>query len=330
MSSAPGDVMKPIILITRIVPEEPLAPLYELGEVKIWDGPSVMPRERLLEEISEATALFCVAVRVDEELLSRAPRLKVVSNFGVGYDNIDIEAATARKIIVTNAPDVVTGATADLTAALILCAARRIVEAANYTRERRWRGWDADLMRGNDVHGKTLGLIGLGRIGRAVARRMLGFDMKVVYYDVRRDVDIENRLGISYVNFHEVFRVSDFVSVHVPLSPETRKLIGAREFSLMKPGAYFINAARGGVVDYDALREALENRTIAGAAVDVMPNEPPSPDDPLLGLPNLLVTPHIGTATIETRRAMTAVVVRNIVAVLKGEAPPNWVNKDRF
>ena len=254
------------------------------------------------------------------------PRLKVIADIAVGYNNIDVEAATKRGIRVSNTPGVVTDSTADLAFALMLASARRLVEMANMVPKGGWKMWGPLEMLGCDVHHKTLGIIGMGRIGVAVAKRAKGFDMRVIYYDIKRCPD-EAQLGIEYVkDFPTLLRMSDFVSLHVFLSKETRHLIGAKELACMKPTAILINASRGAVVDQKALYQALKNKQIYAAALDVTEVEPIPRDDPLLKLDNVLIVPHIGTQTLETGVKMSVLAVQNVIAALKGEPMPSCVN----
>jgi len=260
--------------------------------------------------------------------MDRAKKLKIVSNYAVGYDNIDLEEATKRGIMVTNTPGVLTETTADLTFALLMATARRIVEGDKFVRAGKWKTWGPMLLLGQDIYGATLGLIGLGRIGYAVAKRAKGFDMKVMYYDQVRNEKAEQELGLEFVTLEKLLKESDFVSIHVPLTPQTRHLINEKTLSLMKKNAILINTARGPIVDEKALYEALVNNRIAGAGLDVMDPEPPSMDNPLLRLDNVVLLPHIGSASVATRTKMAIMAAENLVAGLKGEIPPNLVNKD--
>jgi glyoxylate reductase len=262
--------------------------------------------------------------RVDVEFLAAAPKLKVVSCIAVGYDNVDLVEATRRRVAVTNTPDVLTAAVADLTWALILGVARRVVEGDRLTRSGKWQGLSPRLLRGVDVAGKTLGIVGAGRIGAAVAKRGTGFSMRLLYFARGAKPEME-ALGGRRVTFDEVLRESDFLSVHVPLTPDTRHLFGEAEFRKMKPTAFFINMARGAVVDEAALVRALREGWIAGAGLDVYEHEPKiSPE--LLQMPNTLLLPHLGSATVETRRRMSIMAAENLLAVLDGRPCPNVVN----
>jgi glyoxylate reductase len=275
-----------------------------------------------LEEVRRAEGLVTVLTeRIDEELLEAAPRLKVVANMAVGYDNIDVAACRRRGVIVTNTPDVLTETTADLTWALLLATARRLPQAAEQVKRGQWTTWSPLGMTGIDVYGKTLGILGMGRIGEAVARRARGFDMKVLYYNRRRRPESEERLGAEYRPFPELLAESDFLVVLTPLTPETRHLIGRDELRRMKPSAVLINVSRGPVVDEGALYEALRDGVIWGAGLDVYEQEPIAADHPLLQLDNAVCLPHIGSATVATRTAMARLAVANAVQVLTGGPP---------
>lgn len=269
--------------------------------------------------------LILLATKVDAGFLSVLPRLRVVANVAVGYDNVDVPACTARGVVVTNTPDVLTDATADLAWALLLAAARRVAEGDRYVRAGRFTKWDWELMRGVDVHGKTLGIVGAGRIGQAVARRGLGFSMRVLYTARDRKRAFERETGARRVGLAALLRAADFVSIHVPLSAETRHLIGARELALMKPTAVLVNTARGPIVDEAALARALKAGTLGAAGLDVYEKEP-RVHPGLLALENVALLPHVGSATAETRRLMYETAVRNLAAALRGEIPPNAVN----
>lgn len=321
----------PKAFVTRRIPEPGLAILREVAEVKVWEEELPPPREVLLKEVADCDALVPLLTdRVDDELLDRAPRLKVVANYAVGYDNIDVPACTARGVLVTNTPGVLTETTADLAFALILAAARRLVEADKFLRAGKWKTWGPTLLLGQDVYGATLGLVGLGRIGAAVARRARGFNMKVLYYSRHRQEALEKELGVEYVSFDELLRRSDFISIHVPLTAETRHLFNAEAFAKMKPTAVLVNTARGPIVDEAALYAALKTGRIAAAGLDVMDPEPPSPDNPLLTLNNVILLPHIGSASIATRTRMATMAAENAAAALRGELPPNLVNPEAW
>lgn len=320
--------MKPRILVTQQVPQAAVDMLRAIGEVELNPRPEcIMSRQELIEAVGRNDYLYCLLTDgVDAQVIAANPNLKIIANMAVGYDNVDIEAATARGIPVTNTPGVLTETTADLAWSLLLSVARRIVEADAYTRAGRFRAWGPMLMLGTDVYGKTLGIIGLGRIGQAVARRASGFDMNVLYYDAQRaDERIERECRATFVALDELLSRSDFVTIHVPYLPTTHHLIGARELALMKPTAYLVNTARGPIVDEKALVAALANRQIAGAGLDVYEHEPQL-EPGLVELPNTVLLPHIGSASLETRTKMAKMAASNVIAVIEGRRPPNLVN----
>lgn len=318
------------VYVCRPLPPEALERLRERTEVRMWDQDEIPPpHEVLLREVGEIDGLVSLLTdRIDADLLDRAPRLRVVANVAVGFDNIEVPAATERGIVVTNTPGVLTETVADFTMALLLGTARRLVEADRYTRANRWRSWELMLFLGQDIHGATLGLVGLGRIGGAVARRAHGFGMRILYHDVVRREDLEQELGITYRPFEEVLREADFLSIHVPLMDETRHLIGREQLRMMKASAVLINTSRGPVVDTVALAEALREGQIWGAGLDVFEVEPVPSDHPLLGLENLIVAPHIASASVVTRTKMAVMAVENLLAVLEGRRPSNPVNPE--
>ena len=317
------------ILVTGNLPAEVMDPLREKYEVEAHAEDRPMERQQLLSRIGDRDGLLCMITdAVDEELLGRAPRLKMIANMGVGYNHIDIAAATRRGIPVSNTPGVLTDATADLAFTLILAVARRVVEGDRRVREGEFKLWAPFLFLGREVSGKTLGIVGFGRIGRAVARRARGFDMPVLYHSRSRLTPAEERESpAEYADLNALLAQADFVSLHVPLSKETRHLIGATELSRMKPTAYLINTARGPVVDEKALLAALQKGAIAGAGLDVYENEPALTPG-LADLPNVVLLPHVGSATLETRTAMAAMAARNLIAGLGGQRPPNLVNPE--
>lgn len=321
--------LKPYVFVTRELPGGGLERLRAEADVTVWEEELPPPHERLVEEAGRAEGLITLLTdRIDAALMDAAPRLRVVSNVAVGYDNIDVDAATQRGILVGFTPGVLTETTADLAFALLMAAARRIVEGDRATRDGRWRTWHPSFLLGQDVHGATLGIVGLGAIGMAVARRAGAFGMRVLYHDSIRRPEAEAELGVGFVPFEELLREADFVSVHVPLSAETHHLFGRREFSLMKRTAIFVNTARGPVVDEAALHGALQHNDIAAAAIDVTEVEPLPTDSPLLRLPNLIVTPHIGSASVATRRRMADTAVDNALAALRGGLPQHCVNPE--
>lgn len=317
------------VYVTRMIPKRGLDFLCGFTEAKIWEGELPPPREVLLKEVRDAEGLLSLLTdRIDAELMDAAPKLRVVSNYAIGYDNIDIKAATERGILVCHTPGVLTDTTADFAFTLLVCVARRVVEAVRYVQEGRWRTWGPLLCLGHDIHGATLGLIGLGRIGSAVAKRTTGFDMRVLYYDVDRRPDLEEELDLVYADLGTLLRESDFVSLHAPLMPETHHMIGADELKMMKSTAILINTARGQLVDQKALYGALVSGEIAGAGLDVTDPEPIDPDDPLLELDNCVVVPHVASATVAARTLMAEIAVENLIAGLQGRMPRNPVNPE--
>jgi glyoxylate reductase len=319
----------PTIAVTRKIPDAGLRPLRAAGEVRLWPE-DLPPGPQELAALLRGCdgALTMVTDRIDGALLDQAPGLKVVSTFAVGYDNINVPDATARRVAVCNTPGVLTESTADAAFSLLLAAARRIPEGVEYVRTGQWKAWSPTVLLGHDIHGATLGLVGFGRIGQAVARRARGFDMTILYNSRGRHPEVEGELGATYAALDDLLGAADFVMLHVALTPETRGLIGAREFGLMKRDAIVVNAARGPVIDTDALVTALREGTISGAALDVTDPEPIPADHPLLSLPNAIVVPHTASSTIATRDRMAEFAARNLLAVLNGERPPSIVNPE--
>jgi len=313
------------LLVTRKLPGGALERLARECSLDVWGQDSAMPREEIIRRIKGKDGLLCLlGDTVDAAVMDAAGCLGIIANYAVGYDNIDINAAKARGIVVTNTPGVLTDATADLAWALIFAVRRRIVEAHAFLRLNAWQGWDPNQMLGHDITGATLGIIGAGRIGTAVALRSRGFSMPVLYTDGAPNALIEAELGARRVEVEALLASADIVSLHVPLTPETRHLIGRRELDLMKPTAVLVNTARGAVIDEEALVEALQKRRIAGAGLDVYENEPRV--HPLLkGLSNVVILPHIGSATHATWAKMADMAADNILAFLHGEEPPNRV-----
>ena len=322
--------MKANVYVTRHLPESAREELEAACEVTIWDKEYPPSYETVRENLPGKEGLVCLLTdRIDAHLMDAGPDLKVISQVAVGYDNIDVDAATARGIAVGNTPGVLTDATADFAFTLLLSAARRIGEAYDYVREGKWETWGLTLLLGQEVYGATLGIVGLGRIGQAVAKRARGFDMKVLYHNRSRLPDAEAELGVEYRDFESLLCESDFVSLHVDLNEETRGLIDANALSLMKPTAVLINTARGPVVDNDSLYDALKAGQIAYAALDVTDPEPLPADHKLLTLPNCLVAPHIASATVASRTLMAQMAVRNCIAGVRGEPLPYAVNLTR-
>ena len=322
---------KPKVFITRMIVQEALDKIAQATEAEVWPEELPPPYEVLLEKVRDTEGLLTLLTdKVDGALMDAAPNLKVVSNMAVGYDNINIVEATKRNIVVGNTPGALTETTADMAFALLMTAARRVVEADNYTRKGRWKTWEPMILLGQDIHNATLGIIGLGRIGGEVAKRAKGFNMKVVYYNKRRRSEEEERkLGVEYVpELASLLSVSDFISVHVPLTTQTHHLIGPREFAMMKPTAVFINTSRGSVTDQKALYEALKTGQIFAAGIDVTEVEPISPDDPILTLNNIIITPHIASASFVARKNIALMAAENLLAGLNGKIPQNCVNPE--
>jgi glyoxylate reductase len=303
--------------------------LREQFDVRVYDRDGYMPRGELLEALAEVDGLVSLlSERIDAELLDRAPNLKAVSNYAVGFNNVDVDAATSRGVMITNTPDVVTDATADLAWAILMGIARDVCLVDRYVRSGDWKEWRPERFIAADITGTTLGIIGLGRIGQAMARRAAGFDMRVVYTDVSRAPrEVEERSGAEYRSLDALLGESDFVTIHVPLTTQTRHLIDERALSLMKPSAYLVNAARGAIVDEHALVAALQRKQIAGAALDVYENEPQLAPG-LVELPNVILIPHLGANSRRTRDRMAAMTADNLIAALSGEVPPNLVNPE--
>ncbi len=322
---------KPRVFVARRLPGTALERLAVETDMHLWDDALPPPREVLLAEAAQAEGLLTLLTdRVDQELLDHAHRLRAVSNMAVGFDNIDVAACTARGIPVSNTPGVLTDTTADFAFALLMAAARRIVEGDRFVREGQWQTWDPGLLLGEDVHGATIGIAGMGQIGQAVARRAHGFDMRILYTDEIARPESERATGAQRVDKETLLREADFVTLHVPLTPETRHFIGAHELEAMKTSAWLINTSRGPVVDQAALAEALKAGQIAGAALDVTDPEPIPMDSPLLTLPNVILAPHIASASLATRSKMADMAVDNLLAGLAGRRPPNCVNPEVF
>ena len=316
---------RPFVFATRPVFDEALDLIRATAEVEVWPQPEPPPYEALRDRAARCDGLFSLLTdRIDAPLLDAAPNLRVVSNMAVGYNNIDVPAATRRGIYIGNTPGVLTETTADLALALLLALARRVSESERFVHRGEWKTWGPMDFLGADVHGAALGIVGMGRIGAAVARRAAGFGMRVRYTSRTPKPDAPGEPA----DLDTLLRESDFVSLHVPLSEETRHMIGERELGLMKSTAYLINTSRGEIVDPKALYKAAESGGIAGAALDVTEPEPIPSGDPLLSLDNVLVTPHIGSASRATRLKMAEMAARNIVAVLEGRTPPHCVNPE--
>ncbi len=315
------------VAVTRKIPDVGLQILKDKGyQVKVYREQGTISREELKEAVAQSDALICLlADRIDKEILSFAKTLKVIANYAVGYNNIDVEEATRRGIFVTNTPDILTPATADLTWALILAVSKRIVEADRFLRSGKFKGWEPELMLGTDVTGKTLGIVGAGRIGQAVGQRAVGFEMNILYTANTPKPDFEKRTGAQFVSLDSLLAEADFVSLHCPLTPQTHHLLDEKRLFSMKKGAILINTARGPVVDEAALVKALKSGHLWGAGLDVFEHEPQVHPE-LLKLNNVVLLPHIGSATVETRNEMARMVANNVVAVLETGKPLNPVN----
>jgi glyoxylate reductase len=316
--------------VTRLLPKSAMDRIFVSCDAKVWEGELPPPRETLLESLKDVEGLLCLVTdKIDSEVMDKAPKLKIISNMAVGYDNIDVAEATRRKIIVTNTPGILTDTTADFALGLMIAGARRIVEGDKFVRSGGWKTWGPMTLLGQDIRGATLGIIGLGRIGMAVARRAKGFDMKLIYYSPSRNKVAEKELGLEYAeSLDTLLSRSDFITIHANLTEQTRHLIGSREFKLMKKNCVLVNTARGPIVDNMALFEALRDKKIAAACLDVTDPEPLPSDHPLLSLDNVVVTPHIASASVETRTKMAETAVDNLLAGLSGKVPPYVVNPE--
>ncbi|KKS65746.1 MAG: D-isomer specific 2-hydroxyacid dehydrogenase NAD-binding protein [Parcubacteria group bacterium GW2011_GWC1_43_12] len=314
----------PKVFVTRRIPEIGINMLKEKGyDVEVSDVDGVLPRKVLLEKVKGADAVLSLLTdKINAEFLDAAgPQLKIVANYAVGFDNIDVKALNEKNVIAANTPGVLNESVAEMSITLLLAIAKKVVEADKFMREGKYKGWGPMMFLGNDLAGKTLGLIGLGRIGQVVAQRMsAGFEMKVIYYDIKRNEEAEKKYNLEYRDLESLLKDSDFVSIHVPMTPETKHLLGADQFKMMKKTAYLVNTARGPVIDENALVEALKAGLIKGVALDVYENEPAMAEG-LKDLPNTILIPHIASATEETRGAMSELAAKNIIAALSGEEP---------
>ena len=318
---------KPRVFVTRVIPEKGLDLIREVCEVDLWQNGMPPAREDLLKRVQGIDGLLCLLTdKVDGEVMDSAGEgLKVISNLAVGFDNINVPAATARGIPVGNTPDVLTDATADFAFTLLMAAARRLLEADRYIRLGKWKTWDPLALLGVDMKDATLGLVGFGRIGKAMARRARGFDMRVIYYDPT-DKEPDPDIEATRVDFETLLEEADFISLHTPLTPDTRRLIDSEALSRMKPTAVLINTSRGPVVDLEALYEAMKEKRIFAAALDVTDPEPLPPEHPLYTLDNVIIAPHIASASRGTRDKMAWMAAQNLIAGLKSERLPNCVN----
>ncbi len=321
---------KPKVYVTRELPERGLKIIKERFDAGVWPEYAPPPKRTIIEKAKDVDALATLlSDKIDAEVLDAAPKLKMIAQLAVGFDNVDVQEATKRGIYVSNTPEVLTDTTADFAWALLMTLARRVVEADKYVRTGRWKvGWHPAMLQGRDVYGATIGIVGAGRIGYAVAKRATGFSMKILFYDVIPRPEMEKDFGAKKVDLDTLLKQSDFVSIHVPLMKETHHLINAEKLRLMKKTAYLINNSRGPVVDEKALYDALNEGRIAGAGLDVFEQEPTPLDNPLLKLDNVVVAPHISSASYETRSKMAEMVADNLIAFFEGKKPPNLVNPD--
>jgi glyoxylate reductase len=322
-------VDKPKVLVTRPLFPAARAILDQHFDAEYWTPAERIPRAELVKRVADKDALVCLLTeKVDEELLALAPKLRIAATVSVGYDNIDVPACTRHKVVATHTPGVLDETTADFAWTLLMAVARRLVEGDAWMRSGTWPGWDLDQLLGGDVWGKTLGIVGFGRIGRGLARRALGFQMRVLYHDgIRAPLDVEKELRAERADLDRLLGESDFISLHVPLLPETRHLISTAAFTKMKPSAYLINTSRGPVVDEAALAVALEAKKIAGAALDVYEQEP-KVYPALIARKDMILAPHIASATIDTRTKMAVMAATNAAAIFEGRRPLNALNAD--
>ena len=321
----------PRVFVTRQVAPEAIEMLRAAAEVRVWEEDRAIPRDVLLREVAGVDAILSLLTeKIDDELLEAAGgNLKVVANMAVGFDNFDVPALTRRKVVGTNTPGVLTETTADFAFALMMAVARYVPQGVEYVRGGKWKTWEPSLFVGQDIHHATVGVLGMGRIGIEFAKRARGFDMRVLYYDVyRRDAEFERQHQIEYREVDDLLAEADFVTIHVDLNDSTRRMFNAERFKTMKPSAYLINAARGPIVDTEALYEALKAGEIAGAALDVTDPEPLPADHPLLQLENCVVCPHIASASVRTRTNMAKLAAENIVNVLEGREAVTPVNPE--
>lgn len=322
-------MVKPIVFVTRRLPGGAIDLLAQHTDLRLWEDELPPPRRELLRQAARCHGLLTLLTdRIDAELLEGAPHLVVVSNMATGFDNIDVAAASQRSVLVTRTPGVLSETVADFAFALLLAAARRVTEADRYVRAGRWKTWGPSILLGRDVFGATLGIIGLGGVGTEVARRARGFGMRIIYYDRTRRPTLERRYGLTFLPLDDLLRQSDFVTLHAALTPQTRGLIGTRQLSLMKESAILINTGRGPLVDQKALYKALQSGRIAGAALDVTDPEPMSPNEPLLALDNVVVAPHIASASVATRGRMAMLAAENLLAALGGRIPKDTTNRE--
>lgn len=325
--------MTQTVFVTRRIPDVGLNAIIAEFQTIIWEQETPPSKSDIIQNAQGCSGIVTLlSDPIDTEVIESLPQLEVISQYAVGYDNIDISAATRRGIIVTNTPGVLTETTADLTWTLIMSACRRIVEADRYVREGEWKvAWGPKMLLGRDIHRSTLGIIGLGRIGKAVARRATGFSMRILYHSRTRNDDtkeLERETRAERTNLETLLQESDIVTIHVPLNEDTRDMIASHELAIMKPGAVLVNTSRGSVVDENALYHSLKSGHLGGAGLDVFRQEPVSLQNPLLELPNVVVAPHVGSATIATRDKMAQICAENLIAALGGTIPPYIVNPE--
>ncbi|MCW3975386.1 MAG: D-glycerate dehydrogenase [Candidatus Bathyarchaeota archaeon] len=317
-------MMKPKVLITCMMAPEALKKIKLFAEIKIK---SSLSKKQLLKEVKDIDAVILGTDNFDRELINSATRLKIIARFGVGYNNVDIKSSTRKKIFVTYTPNVLSDAVADLTVGFILAFSRKIIQANDHIKTGNWNE-NAPFPLGSDLKNKTLGIIGLGRIGIKVAERVCAFNMRLIYFSRTRKNRIEEKYGIKFRTFKNLLKESDYISINVPLTKETERMIGKEEFKFMKKTAFLINTARGDVIDQQSLHQALRNKRIAGAGLDVFQQEPIPLNDPILKLQNVILTPHIGSGTVETRLSMSLMAVNDVIRVLEGKRPIHLINKD--
>jgi glyoxylate reductase len=322
--------LKPKVFVTRIIPAVGLNKIKSACDAEVWTDALPPPYAVLRQKVAACEGLVALLTdKIDAALMDASPRLRVVSNFAVGFNNIDIPAATQRGIAVGNTPGVLTDATADMAFCLLIAAARRVVEGHQYTLAGKWKTWEPLGHLGQDLAGRTLGIVGMGRIGYALAKRCHGgWDMKVLYYDVQKNPQAESDLGARQVDLDTLLRESDFVSLHTDLNEKTRGMMGTEQFQKMKPSAVLVNTARGPLIDQKALYQALKSGTIFAAGLDVTDPEPPTREDPLLQLSNVVIAPHIASATVQTRNNMADICANNLIAGLNGDKLAAWVNPE--
>ena len=321
---------KPKVYVTREMPERGLEIIKEKFDAEVWPDYAPPPKKLIIEKAAKVDALATLlSDKIDAEVFDAAPNLKIIAQMAVGFDNIDVADATKRGICVTNTPGVLTETTADFAWTLLMAVARRVVEADKYVRGGQWKvGWHPMMLQGRDIYGATLGIVGLGRIGCAIALRAKGFNMKVLYNDVIRRPDYEKEYDLEFTDVDTIFKTADFITINTPLTKETHHLVDEKKLKMMKKTAYLINNARGPIVDQNALYKALKERWIAGAALDVFEEEPTPINNPLLKLDNIVVAPHISSASYETRSKMAEMVAENLIAFFEGKTPPNLVNPE--